>query len=48
MKEIEKDIDKDTTVKPEDIQTCKSCGVILTQEDLDYDGGRKGFCKDCN
>jgi hypothetical protein len=27
---------------------CASCGVPLTQEDLDYDGGRKDFCKDCN
>jgi hypothetical protein len=42
MKDTE--IDKSITVKPEDIQKCKSCGVILTQEDLDYDGGRSGVC----
>lgn len=27
---------------------CRGCGAILTQEDLDYNGGRKDRCKDCN
>ena len=30
-----------------DNETCAACGVDLTAEDLEYDGGRKDFCRDC-